>query len=414
MSPFNPDAKTIMCFYGQEMTLSEEDSVIVLSESSGSSMTSTPTSDERCLICGDHFNNKRYGAPACLGCTVFFRRTIVKNLKYKCLRTGNCIIAYTYRCACRSCRFEKCLQVGLRESAIQKRDLIGPRGPRRKASRESSTSPEVIYLSDSQPSAFLGSWVEFQREQHAQHLPFFAAHDADVAFHRDSQFQNIVKYRRRARAQDVNIMMKLALKQANEWADQLKPFKKLPIEVKKSVISEYFLAFLLIDSAYKTAKEADLGIWLLPNGSFMHPDYFFGLPQATINMEGIKVKTQLHHNFVTNILGTVVWPFRKLQLDETECAALKTILILKPSCSKRAVYSGQEGVLAGLYTTCMEELMNHCMMKNFKTGAERFGEILLLISSIRCGVKSLYNQTRVSDLFSFMRFDDSVKDVLLM
>ncbi|PIC29287.1 hypothetical protein B9Z55_020924 [Caenorhabditis nigoni] len=209
-------------------------------------------------------------------------------------------------------------------------------------------------------------------------------------------------------------MMKLALKQASEWADRLKPFKKLSIDVKKSVLSEYFLAFLLVDSAYKTAKEADLGIWLLPNGSFMHPDYFFGLPQATINMEGIKVKTQLHHNFVTNILGTVVWPFRKLQLDETERAALKTIMILKPSCSKRAVYCGQEGVPAGLYTTCMEELMNHCMMKNFKTGAERFGEILLLISSIRCGVKSLYNQTRVSDLFSFMRFDDSVRDVLLM
>ncbi|CAP25561.2 Protein CBG04944 [Caenorhabditis briggsae] len=405
-----------MCFYGQEMTLFEEDSVIVLSESSASSTPSIPTSDDCCQICGDHFNNKRYGAPACLGCTVFFRRTIVKNLKYKCLRAGNCIISYTYRCACRSCRFEKCLQVGLRESAIQRRDLIGPR---RKASRESSTN--------SQPSAFLGSFVQFQREQHAQHLPFFAAHDADVAFHRDSQ--NIVKYRRRARAQDVNIMMKLALKQANEWADRLKPFKKLSIEIKKSVLSEYFLAFLLIDSAYKTAKEADLGIWLLPNGSFMHNDYFFGLPQTTIDVEGIKVKTQLHHNFVTNILGTVVWPFRKLQLDETECAALKTILILKrtsttskneiffsisASCSKRAVYSGQEGVLAGVYTNCMEELMNHCMMKNFKTGAERFGEILLLISSIRCGVKSLYNQTRVSDLFSFMRFDDSVRDILLM
>ncbi|ULT91704.1 hypothetical protein L3Y34_009385 [Caenorhabditis briggsae] len=51
------------------MTLFEEDSVIVLSESSASSTTSIPTSDDCCQICGDHFNNKRYGAPACLGCT---------------------------------------------------------------------------------------------------------------------------------------------------------------------------------------------------------------------------------------------------------------------------------------------------------------------------------------------------------
>ncbi|UMM32862.1 hypothetical protein L5515_006525 [Caenorhabditis briggsae] len=89
------------------------------------------------------------------------------------------------------------------------------------------------------------------------------------------------------------------------------------------------------------------------------------------------------------------------------------VLILFASCSERAVYSGQERVLEGLYTTCMNDLMNYCMMKNIETGVERLGEILLLLSLIRRGVKNIYNQTRVSDLFSYMRFNDSVKDILL-
>ncbi|CAP29815.2 Protein CBG10390 [Caenorhabditis briggsae] len=382
------------------MQRSEKDPFLVLFKSSASSMPPSPTLEEICHICGDRATIKRYGAPACLGCTVFFRRTVVMNMIYKCLRGNNCIISYPHRCVCRSCRFEKCLQVGLRKNAIHIRDRFGPR---KKSSRQTAAN--------NQPSTFLTSWVKLQGEQHNRHLPFFAIHGASVAFRRDNQ--NVLKYRRRATAQDVNITMKLALEQANEWGDGLEPFKNLGIEVKKSVLSEYFLAFLLIDSTYKTAQEKDQGIWLLPNGSFVHPDYFFGLPQANIDMEEIKTKAQLHYDFVSNILEAVVRSFRKLQIDETECAVLKTILILKPSCSERAVYSGQERVLEGLYTTCMNDLMNYCMMKNIETGVERFGEILLLLSSIRCGVKNIYNHTRVSDLFSDMRFNDSVKNILL-
>lgn len=53
------------------------------------------------------------------------------------------------------------------------------------------------------------------------------------------------------------------------------------------------------------------------------------------------------------------------------------------------------------------------MRKFPENGAVRFGEILLLLSGIRCGIKTMYNQTRVSDLFNFMKFDNSVKSVLL-
>lgn len=101
-----------------------------------------------------------------------------------------------------------------------------------------------------------------------------------------------MKFRRRARAHDVNIMLKLCLKQASEWGSRLKPFKKLPVDSKKSMMAEYCLAFNLIDQGYKTSKEADLGIWLLQNGSFMHPDYFFGLNVTNVNMESMKLKTQ--------------------------------------------------------------------------------------------------------------------------
>uniref|UniRef100_A0A1I7UWN1 Nuclear receptor domain-containing protein n=1 Tax=Caenorhabditis tropicalis TaxID=1561998 RepID=A0A1I7UWN1_9PELO len=370
-------------------------------------LLNTSISETGCNICGDRVNNTRYGAPACLGCTVFFRRTIVKGMQYKCLKTQKCVIHFSYRSACRYCRFQKCLEVGLRAGNIQRRDVLGPR---KGLQREKSGSPMELEMQDEQHGLFLVSLTNFQRSQFSEHLQFFAENHVDVAFHKDQM--NTVKYRRRARAHDVDVMLTLCLKQANDWGNQFKPFRRLCGSSKKSILAEYSLAFLLIDQGFKTSKEADRGVWLLQNGSFMHSDYFFGLSHATIDMENVKVKTQLHHNFVTELLHCVAEPFKQLEIDEAECAALKTILLLKPSCSERAVYSGQEGVLAGIYTQCLDELMNNSKRKFPDRGEERFGEILLLISSIRCGVQTLYNQTRVSDLF--VNFDDSVKNILLV
>ncbi|EGT34324.1 hypothetical protein CAEBREN_09493 [Caenorhabditis brenneri] len=134
-----------------------------------------------CDVCGDRVNNSRYGAPACLGCTVFFRRSIVKHMKYFCLKNKDCVIHFSYRVACRYCRFQKCLKVGLRENAIQRRDVLGPR----KSTKEKlSKSPEVIVIDD-QPDSFLLSWTNFQKNQFSEHLRFFAENKVDVAFHKD-------------------------------------------------------------------------------------------------------------------------------------------------------------------------------------------------------------------------------------
>ncbi|ULT87138.1 hypothetical protein L3Y34_006727 [Caenorhabditis briggsae] len=72
------------------MELSEVDSMYSSSASSPSSFTS---SEECCAVCGNEVvNSSRYGAPGCLGCVVFFRRAIVRNSTFKCLRDGNCNI----------------------------------------------------------------------------------------------------------------------------------------------------------------------------------------------------------------------------------------------------------------------------------------------------------------------------------
>uniref|UniRef100_A0A1I7TXP5 Nuclear receptor domain-containing protein n=1 Tax=Caenorhabditis tropicalis TaxID=1561998 RepID=A0A1I7TXP5_9PELO len=385
----------------ESMDISED---VLSSSSSSASSPNSLSASEECAVCGnDVVNSSRYGAPGCLGCIVFFRRAIVRNSVFKCLKDGNCNITNEYRCACRYCRLQKCFTVGMRAEAIQRRDLVGPRNPLDiKANLRNlidipAGSDTTI---DESKENLLQNLVTLQAEQFVKALQYFSDH-------------GLTTHPRRAESHDVNVMLKLCINQASEWGRQLKPFKRLSIESKQSILAEYGFAFLLVDQGFKTAKEAKDGFWLLQNNSFMHSNYFLGVTEEMEIEATTNKKAEYHEKFVSELLHCVAKPFRDLEIDEIECAALKTVLLLTPSFSKRAVYSGQEGYVAAVHTQCMEELMEHSLNKFPDRGEERFGEILLLISSIRCGIKAIYNQTRVSDVFNFREFDSVVKDILL-
>uniref|UniRef100_A0A914I4C9 Uncharacterized protein n=1 Tax=Globodera rostochiensis TaxID=31243 RepID=A0A914I4C9_GLORO len=81
---------------------------------------------ELCLVCNDVATGYHYGTPSCNGCKTFFRRTLIKNQTFTCQYDGRCPVDKSVRCACRHCRFKKCLAVGMNKDAIQQnRDPIG-------------------------------------------------------------------------------------------------------------------------------------------------------------------------------------------------------------------------------------------------------------------------------------------------
>ncbi|EGT44153.1 CBN-NHR-181 protein [Caenorhabditis brenneri] len=362
-------------------------------------MSSVPsTSSESCAVCGDVVNGKRYGAPACLGCIVFFRRAVINKSQYKCWKKGNCAITF----------------------AIQRRDLLGPRKPKAlftggsvdlsqslEVAMNFSPSPTSSGDSDNGDSTFdIEALIHLQRDQRAQHEAY-SIHQIDTIG--CVQMKTHGKYHRRARADDINFVLKLGLENANEWGNQFDPYRNLNQREKNLILSEFGFGFLLIDQGYKTAQRADDGFWLLQNDTFMHPDYFFALSEEDAGKDNAQQKAEFHYTFVNELVKCVSEPFKKLQIDEFECAILKTVLLLTPS------FPGQVACrdIEELHNKCMSELMEHSAQKSPGNGPERFGEIILLISSIRCGVKAIYNQTRVSDIFHLMTFDPCVRNIFL-
>ncbi|CAI5456730.1 unnamed protein product [Caenorhabditis angaria] len=72
-----------------------------------------------CSICGDRPTGYHYDVLSCNGCKTFFRRTIINKRNFKCTKGGQCEFTKDFRCACRACRFNKCVLVGMNPSAIQ-------------------------------------------------------------------------------------------------------------------------------------------------------------------------------------------------------------------------------------------------------------------------------------------------------
>jgi len=72
-----------------------------------------------CAVCCDRASGKHYGVYSCEGCKGFFKRTVRKYLTYTCRDDKNCVIDKRQRNRCQYCRYQKCLEMGMKKEAVQ-------------------------------------------------------------------------------------------------------------------------------------------------------------------------------------------------------------------------------------------------------------------------------------------------------
>ncbi|EEC12905.1 nuclear receptor, putative, partial [Ixodes scapularis] len=93
----------------------------------------------------------------------FFRRSIQKQIEYRCLRDGKCLVIRLNRNRCQYCRFKKCLAVGMSRDSVR----YG-RVPKRSRERGSSSGAAPLSGDEGGGVASLGS--PGQEEQCARDL----------------------------------------------------------------------------------------------------------------------------------------------------------------------------------------------------------------------------------------------------
>ncbi|KAL3842741.1 hypothetical protein ACJMK2_020729 [Sinanodonta woodiana] len=95
-----------------------------LSPPSENVTTSAPPVDKRpmlppCRVCQNKSSGFHYGAYTCEACKGFFRRSLCRNVPYTCLGNTDCNITRGKRTLCASCRYRKCVDVGMSRSGTK-------------------------------------------------------------------------------------------------------------------------------------------------------------------------------------------------------------------------------------------------------------------------------------------------------
>merc|ERR1719412_907877 len=80
-----------------------------------------------CPVCGDKISGFHYGIFSCESCKGFFKRTVQNKKNYQCLRGASCPISIATRKKCPACRFNKCLNTGMKLEAIREDRTRGGR-----------------------------------------------------------------------------------------------------------------------------------------------------------------------------------------------------------------------------------------------------------------------------------------------
>lgn len=70
--------------------------------------------EELCPVCGDVVSGYHYGLLTCESCKGFFKRTVQNKKVYSCAVDKNCVIDKQQRKRCPYCRFQKCIEVGMK------------------------------------------------------------------------------------------------------------------------------------------------------------------------------------------------------------------------------------------------------------------------------------------------------------
>jgi hypothetical protein len=112
--PFSTNSGGANAISGVDMGASYQISGPATSLTTGDLPDTKDGIEELCPVCGDKVSGYHYGLLTCESCKGFFKRTVQNKKVYTCVAERSCHIDKTQRKRCPFCRFQKCLEVGMK------------------------------------------------------------------------------------------------------------------------------------------------------------------------------------------------------------------------------------------------------------------------------------------------------------
>ncbi|CAI2353733.1 unnamed protein product [Caenorhabditis sp. 36 PRJEB53466] len=200
-----------------------------------------------CAVCDDIGDGFHFGAEACRACAAFFRRTVALGKVYECRQNGYCTVNSIIRSICKSCRLNKCYQVGMKSSCVQpRRDILG----KREEETFSDSVPSTVYNLPPVPSFETMPILERMR------MNYEKLDNARSVIHRregENMFEPKVP-----RALNFREALEMSSKEISLVADWIEwcfdDFGLLPVDQKTILFQNFFPYFQVLEHAFLTCQ----------------------------------------------------------------------------------------------------------------------------------------------------------------
>ncbi|KAK0403491.1 hypothetical protein QR680_016949 [Steinernema hermaphroditum] len=373
---------------------------------------------EPCAVCQDIATGYHYGVASCNGCKTFFRRTIVSEHTFVCQYQGNCDVTKNIRCACRHCRFNKCLSVGMDAKAIQNdRDRIGP--SRRTATiklelkQPSSSEDERFSLSPQrsledkllEQLTFIEELCGVLRKKKLPHVdcvkqvmdsPTLVYVANDLEIDQDTQFKDFYP----ATMPDIQMWNKRELRVCLEWVKTFEEFQKLCEADRMALVHNFAFTFNILNRVfYSIDKNHDRITYA--NGA-----YILRQPQETVRIPGCR---PIYHRQMDEIMK----PFRDLAINTAEFACFKATIFFNPdACDLTPTGKIDVQFERQKYLSALFQLIT--MKLGTAQGALKFGQLLMMSASIQNIIAQNEENMQVMEVFqNTWRIDRFVKELCM-
>uniref|UniRef100_A0A1I7UGX9 Nuclear hormone receptor E75 n=1 Tax=Caenorhabditis tropicalis TaxID=1561998 RepID=A0A1I7UGX9_9PELO len=328
-----------------------------------------------------------------------FRRTIRSQQTYTCRFAQKCAIDKDQRNACRYCRFQRCLTVGMEPEAIRPdRDVIGkqknPRKKKMKAESDASlpspngcdsptpvtTQPDVDrgimpFLLDMEEKATCGNNHVTMPIGISMMMKTDPDFDVSTLFHsqyvrNQESFPITYAVGRSASVEQLIAALRRYVLSAVHWIEAFFNLVNISeIHDKTTLLKSVIGPFTIFNIAARTAQFA-------PEG-----DLICLCNKSTISRQPARhlLDTNLvGNNFVGRVIDDLVVPTKKLLLTNSEITILSALIILDPDA--RGLSRQASLALLGIRDRVQNALFNLIRdnSSNMTSVTSRFGNLLLL------------------------------------
>jgi len=368
---------------------------------------------EPCAVCSDKSTGTHYGVVSCNGCKGFFRRTILRNQKFTCRFNKRCVIDKNFRCACRYCRFQKCVAVGMKREAIQfERDSIG--SPSKKSRRDSPPPPpQTVHLSPpemmtNRPSiidALMDMETRVNQEMCTRYRSSVITSSntnssATATSGNNTELASAFSQPcRPCTVDELNEISRTTLLLMVEWAKNLSPFPDLSMDDKIILLKNYAPQHLILMPAFRSPDTTRVCLF---NNTYMSRE-------QGAELNGFAAfKTS---NITPRVLDEIVWPMRQLQMKEQEFVCLKALAFLHPEA--KGLGAGTQAVIRDARNRVLKALYTFIVDSAPDEAPTRYGNILLLAPALKALTQLLIENMTLTKFFGLAEVDSLLSEFIL-